>query len=226
MQTGNLGPVTVDEPAWCTTDHGAPQVFDIDISHFGPDIEIRVDSPRGPAEVLSLRLTQYPFTELPVGTAVHMSACLADGEGWDLDVAGLESLADQLAQGVHKVRYAARRLAAELSDVAGKGIDASRQLRADAPTLSSDVLDLLTAIHDALDVPLPGLAASDERAFQRLMEDRRSAIYSTLHSILGDGVQRINDHDARYIRRRTEATPVTYAVWQGLATDAEAGEGQ
>jgi hypothetical protein len=145
VQTGDHGPVTVDEPAWCTADHDTPQAFRTDISHFGPDIDITVDSPRGPAEALTLRLTRYPYTELPVGTAVHMSVCLADG---------------------------------------------------------------------------------DERASQRLMEDRRSAVYSTLHSILNEDVQRIHDHDARYIRRRTEATPVTYTVWQGLATDAEAGEGQ
>jgi hypothetical protein len=93
-------------------------------------------------------------------------------------------------------------------------------------TLSSDVLALLTAIRDALDVPLPGLTDRDEHAFQRLMEDRRSAIHSTLNAILDKDVRRINEHDARYIRSRTEATPVTYAVWQGLATDAEAGEGQ
>jgi hypothetical protein len=227
VQTGDHGPVTVDEPAWCTADHDTPQAFRTDISHFGPDIDITVDSPRGPAEALTLRLTRYPYTELPVGTAVHMSVCLADGEGWDADVAAVNALADQLAQGVRKVRYAARRLAVEVTtDTAGKGIAASSQLRADAPTLSSDVLDLLAAIHDALDVPLPSLAAGDERAFQRLMEDRRSAVYSTLHSILDEDVQRIHDHDARYIRRRTEATPVTYTVWQGLATDAEAGEGQ
>jgi hypothetical protein len=226
VQTGDHGPVTVDEPAWCTTDHDTPQAFRTDISHFGPDIDIMVDSPRGPAEALSLRLTRYPYTELPVGTAVHMSVCLADGEGWDADVAAVNALADQLAQGVHKVRYAARRLAVEVTDTAGKGIAATSQLRADAPTLSSDVLDLLTAIHDALDVPLPGLTDRDERAYQRLLEDRRSAIYTTLHAILDEDVQRINEHDARYIQSRTETTPVTYAVWQGLATDAEAGEGQ
>jgi hypothetical protein len=113
VQTGDHGPVTVEEHPWCTADHDAPLAFRSDISHFGPDIEIRVDSPRGTASVMSLCLAQYPYTQLPVGTGLHMSVCLADGDCWPVDVPAIETLATQLAHGVNKVRYAARRLAVE-----------------------------------------------------------------------------------------------------------------
>lgn len=113
VQTGDHGPVTIDEPAWCTTDHDTPQHFRNDISHLGPDIEVTVDSPRGPSEVLTICLAQHPFTELPVGTGVHMSFCLASGDCWPVDLPAIEALADQLAQGVAKVRYAGQVLAAE-----------------------------------------------------------------------------------------------------------------
>ncbi|MFJ2631081.1 hypothetical protein ACIO6U_03830 [Streptomyces sp. NPDC087422] len=83
-----------------------------------------------------------------------------------------------------------------------------------ASTLSSDVVDLLAAIRDALDVPLPGVEDRDERRFCRLMDDRRSAVYATLKALLDERDPRIIARDAEYIRRRTADTPITYTVWQ------------
>ncbi|BBA99257.1 hypothetical protein RVR_5798 [Actinacidiphila reveromycinica] len=81
-------------------------------------------------------------------------------------------------------------------------------------TLTSSVHNLLAAIRDALDVPLPGVEDADERRFCWLMDDRRSAIYSTLNAILNSPTPQIHDADTAYIRRRIEDRPVTYTVWQ------------
>lgn len=78
-------------------------------------------------------------------------------------------------------------------------------------------LDLLAAIRDALDVPLPGIEEGAERAFYRLMEIRRSAVHSTLAALLADPSPQVQDHDTRYLRRRTSDTPVTYEVWEPAA---------
>ncbi|MFD8396462.1 hypothetical protein ACFV2N_46655 [Streptomyces sp. NPDC059680] len=39
-------------------------------------------------------------------------------------------------------------------------------------SLPEPVLALLRAVHDALDIPLPGLTDADERAYARLLELR------------------------------------------------------
>lgn len=117
VQTGDHGPVTVTEYPWCATDHTVPQKFREDIHHLGPDIPLTVRSPRGDIEILSLRLTQYPFTRQPIGTAVHIAVDLAEGaDGWPVDVAAVDRLADQLVEAARRARYAARRLAAEIGD--------------------------------------------------------------------------------------------------------------
>lgn len=90
-------------------------------------------------------------------------------------------------------------------------------------TLPSAVLDLLTAIRDALDIPLPGVEDRDERRFCWLMDHRRSAVYSTLNAILDSPLTRVDDRDAAHIRRRTAETPVTYTVWEPPAP-ADGGE--
>lgn len=79
--------------------------------------------------------------------------------------------------------------------------------------LTPAVLELLAAIRDALDVPLPGVEDRDERRFCWLLDDRRSAVYSTLAAILDGADPQIGDSDTAYIRRRIEDRPVTYTVW-------------
>ncbi|MFD4144250.1 hypothetical protein [Streptomyces sp. NPDC058572] len=71
------------------------------------------------------------------------------------------------------------------------------------------VADLLAAIVEALDVPLPSIDAADERAYHRLLERRTSdvriALEVKLH-YLGNDVRDTTDA----IRRRTAAAPITY----------------
>jgi hypothetical protein len=95
------------------------------------------------------------------------------------------------------------------SDTAGKDTAVTRG----ASTLSSDVRDLLTAIRDALDVPLPGIEDSDERAYHRLLDLRRTAVHVALTTWLDSDDRPIRPDDTAYIRRRTAETPVTYTVY-------------
>jgi hypothetical protein len=75
------------------------------------------------------------------------------------------------------------------------------------------VTDLLAAVVEALDVPLPGLDDADERAQHRLMERRTSLVRATLASILAHPGP-LDGREARVLRRQTELSPVTYTVWQ------------
>lgn len=103
---------------------------------------------------------------------------------------------------------------------------------AGASTLSSDVLDLtlsdgardlLAAIHQALDVPLPGLDDADERAYHRLMERRITNVRTTLGPILADASTGLVSTDAAGIRKSTANNPVTYTEW--VSPDDESAGG-
>lgn len=74
------------------------------------------------------------------------------------------------------------------------------------------VLDLLAAIRDAADVPLPGLDEADERAYHALMGQRLSDLHIALSVALSPqwiGTLDLADEVAA-IRSRVDATPVTY----------------
>lgn len=86
----------------------------------------------------------------------------------------------------------------------------------DASTLSSGILDLLAAIRDAVEVPLPSNELADERAWHQLMyrrlTDLRVSLSVALDAKWVNGLDAA--HEAAYIRARTAATPVTYTLWQ------------
>lgn len=86
----------------------------------------------------------------------------------------------------------------------------------DAATLSSDVLDLLAAIRDALDVPLSALTDADERAYQAVMRRRLSEVHIVLDVALDPQWIGTLDpaREAAYIRARTADTQITYTVWE------------
>ncbi len=96
-------------------------------------------------------------------------------------------------------------------------------------TLPDDVRDLLTAIIDALNMPLA--AAGDDRAerqYVRLLEKRTWYVLGTLRAALDQSTA--PDIAVRVIRRSIADTPVTYPVYvpAGKDTDgadqADAGE--
>ncbi|MBW8088588.1 hypothetical protein IGW14_11240 [Streptomyces hygroscopicus subsp. hygroscopicus] len=81
-----------------------------------------------------------------------------------------------------------------------------------APAGTDAVMALLRAVHDALDLPLPGLSDQDEREHYYLLTDRAAAARVVLAGVLE------RDHAfesaAAYLRGRTEGAPVTYTPWQ------------
>jgi hypothetical protein len=79
--------------------------------------------------------------------------------------------------------------------------------------LTPAVTELLAAIVEALDVPLPGLDEKAERAQHNLMERRVSDVHATLASMLAYPGP-IDGREARSLRQRTALNPVTYTVWE------------
>jgi hypothetical protein len=92
-----------------------------------------------------------------------------------------------------------------------------------ASTLGSDVLDLLAAIRDAVDVPLPSLDPADERAYHQLMYQRLTDLHVSLSVALAAKSTDTLDaaDEAAYVRARTACSPVTYALWECPAAGGE-----
>ncbi|MFI0230795.1 hypothetical protein [Streptomyces sp. NPDC017086] len=80
-----------------------------------------------------------------------------------------------------------------------------------AGSLPEAAVALLRALHDALDLPLPGLTDADERAYHLLLHDRASRARIILECVL------VNDHDlgpaAERLTAWTAEGPVTYTPW-------------
>ncbi|MFF5535567.1 hypothetical protein ACFY71_24315 [Streptomyces cinerochromogenes] len=78
-------------------------------------------------------------------------------------------------------------------------------------SLPESAAALLRAIHDALDLPLPGLTDADERAYHLLLHDRVSQARIILECVLTEG------HDfgpaAERLTAWTAGEPVTYTPW-------------
>lgn len=82
------------------------------------------------------------------------------------------------------------------------------------------VTDLLAAIVEALDVPLPSTDTADERAHYRLLERRSFDVRATLAAVLRypGGL----DDTADIIRRDAAAQPVTYTPFEFKQDGGEA----
>ncbi|MFJ1672381.1 hypothetical protein ACIOK4_39505 [Streptomyces bottropensis] len=77
--------------------------------------------------------------------------------------------------------------------------------------LPEAVAVLLRAVHDALDIPLPGLTDADEHAYAELLQRRSCDARAVLAGVLD------SDHDigpaAESLRSWTAGRPVTYTPW-------------
>ncbi|MEU4955113.1 hypothetical protein [Streptomyces lavendulae] len=86
-------------------------------------------------------------------------------------------------------------------------------------TLKVGYADLLAAIVEALDVPLPSLAYVDERRYYRLLEHRAADVRIAV------GVNLAHSGDpwlaASEIRRRTAEEPVTYTPYEPKTDGAD-----
>ncbi|MEU6221285.1 hypothetical protein ABZ845_27825 [Streptomyces sp. NPDC047022] len=75
------------------------------------------------------------------------------------------------------------------------------------------VVALLRAVHDALDIPLPGLTDEDEHAYTKLLDSRAADARIILACVLDAG------HEAggatASLRACTARHPVTYTPWIG-----------
>lgn len=72
------------------------------------------------------------------------------------------------------------------------------------------VVALLRAVHDALDIPLPGLTDEDERAYAKLLDRRTAEARIILACVLNAG------HGAGGATASLRARhPVTYIPWTG-----------
>ncbi|GLV72125.1 hypothetical protein ACH4VS_06710 [Streptomyces hygroscopicus] len=81
-----------------------------------------------------------------------------------------------------------------------------------APAGTDAVMALLRAVHDALDLPLPGLTDQDEREHYYLLTDRAAAARVVLAGVLDRGFA--FESAAAYLRDRTDGAPVTYTPWE------------
>jgi hypothetical protein len=114
IDTADLGPVTIAEPAWCTGEHPAG-LLRSEIAHQGPFIDVPIDTDRGPRRLLAMTLCQdpYPSPRSPQGAEVYVAVHLV-GEGiYPYGPTGLDTLATCLMEAAGKVRFMARRLACE-----------------------------------------------------------------------------------------------------------------
>ncbi|WP_060181074.1 hypothetical protein [Streptomyces sp. IMTB 1903] len=73
-------------------------------------------------------------------------------------------------------------------------------------------VDLLEAIVDALNLPLPSVEAADERAYYRLLERRALAVRIIIES--NRAVTRDPRLAADAIRTRTAEEPITYTPFE------------
>lgn len=82
-----------------------------------------------------------------------------------------------------------------------------------------EVLDLLSAISEAMAVPLPAPGAGNEHAYQSLMERRMTFVRCALEAMLAPGAIRsqgrvLSREDASWLRRHIAISPVTYRAYE------------
>lgn len=121
------------------------------------------------------------------------------------------------------------RLAAELlaehdaETIAGKDIDSSSQLGADASTLSSNATGILGAVADLIDVPFPAGDPDTERLYYQLLERRAWGAVS----VIRDFIERGGTYPEWVASQLAEAAgrhPVTYPVHVPAEQAAGGGE--
>lgn len=81
--------------------------------------------------------------------------------------------------------------------------------------------DLLAALLEALDIPLPA-TMGDDAAYQRLLADRAGQVAVSLRGLLKD--DQAGDADpaweAVYLRKNIAKLPITYRAWDETKTEA------
>ncbi|MFG2841263.1 hypothetical protein ACGFYE_40525 [Streptomyces zaomyceticus] len=84
--------------------------------------------------------------------------------------------------------------------------------------LPADVADLLSAVLESLDIPLPSPEDGDARAHCRLLHLRASDVRVALGALLAHPEYPDLRADAAYIRKGTAKLPVTYTPFVSCRT--------
>ncbi|MFE4663188.1 hypothetical protein ACFRFJ_41685 [Streptomyces hydrogenans] len=88
--------------------------------------------------------------------------------------------------------------------------------------LPADVADLVAAVAEALEIPMPSVDGADERKHYRLLENRTTDLLIALRSLLRHREHPDLAYDAAYIRRCTAHYPVTYTPFVRSRTEETA----
>ncbi|MEU3073914.1 hypothetical protein [Streptomyces laurentii] len=80
-------------------------------------------------------------------------------------------------------------------------------------TLPADVAELLSAIVEALDLPIPSIDPADEHARYRLLERRAQFVAIALRGVLQYPDYPDLESDAAWLRRHTARFPLTYTAY-------------
>lgn len=111
-----------------------------------------------------------------------------------------------------------RKAAAGDAQVPGRQAQTTEQLPA-------EVRDLLAAVAEALDIPMPDITDDAERQHRTVLVRRTTDVRIVLQVLLdaaGVDLAALAD-DAAVIRARTAAVPVTYPMWQDRPSCARCG---
>ncbi|MFP8885028.1 hypothetical protein [Streptomyces mangrovi] len=79
--------------------------------------------------------------------------------------------------------------------------------------ISAPVRELLAAVLEAIDLPMPDITEADERRAAVVQRDRTRVAAVVTRGVLECGHD--PGHAAEYLRRRTTETPADYRPWQG-----------
>ncbi|MFI5684676.1 DUF6907 domain-containing protein [Streptomyces sp. NPDC051636] len=113
VHTLDHGPLELRCPDWCTGEH-EQDVHRADISHVGPDQPLQLPTRTGPVTNLITALEIRPFASDAFLRTVFVNVEI--GADWHpTGLAGLEAMADALAEQAEQLRDRARRLAVLLT---------------------------------------------------------------------------------------------------------------
>lgn len=109
ISTVDYGEVTIPEPPWCAGEHPSGG-YRIDISHYGPDVPLPVETSRGRVTAMTTALEQRPFTERHPGRGVFINVEI-DGDHYPHDPDELHRLAAALDHHAQRLRVLGDELA-------------------------------------------------------------------------------------------------------------------
>ncbi|MFM9656722.1 DUF6907 domain-containing protein [Streptomyces scabiei] len=114
VHTVDHGPLTLPEPSWCAGAHedGGARV---DITHVGTEHVLTLPTRRGPVVSLSVSLESRPFAGDSFLRRPFASVEVG-GDVYPTGLAGLEAMADALAEHAEELRDRARELAVVLAE--------------------------------------------------------------------------------------------------------------